>query len=44
MPVHDLNLFDAISQYCNNFEDFLGFFQVFYAIFRDFLVFWDSGI
>ena len=22
----------------------LGFFQVFYAIFRDFLGFWDSGI
>jgi hypothetical protein len=33
--------FDGISQYCNNFEDFIGFFQVFYAIFRDFLGFWD---
>jgi hypothetical protein len=22
----------------------LGFFQIFYAIFRDFLEFWDSGI
>jgi hypothetical protein len=28
--------FDGISQYCNNFEDFIGFFQVFYAIFLDF--------
>jgi hypothetical protein len=36
--------FDGISQYFNNFEDFIGLFQVFYAIFRDFLGFWDSGI
>ena len=37
--------FDGISQYCNNFEDFIGLliFQVFYAISRDFLGFWDSG-
>ena len=35
----------GIYQYCNNCEDFIvGFFQVFYAIFRDFLGFGDSGI
>ena len=31
--------FDGISQYCNNFEDFIGLFQVFYAISRDLLGF-----
>jgi hypothetical protein len=36
--------FDGISQYCNNFEHFIGLFQVFYAIFRDFLGFGDSEI
>jgi hypothetical protein len=37
--------FDGISQYCNNFEDFIGLFpSIFYAISRDFLGFWDSGI
>jgi hypothetical protein len=38
--------FDGISQYCNNFEDFIGLFPsiLFYAISRDFLGFGDSGI
>jgi hypothetical protein len=36
--------FDGTSQYCNNFEDFIGLFPSILAIFRDFLGFWDSGI
>jgi hypothetical protein len=33
--------FDGISQYCNNFEDFIGFFQVSFMQFLEILGFWD---
>jgi hypothetical protein len=35
--------FDGISQYCNNFEDFIGLFRSILCNFRDFLGFGILG-